>query len=131
MMVVFLIPSIPIPLFLRSMLSDILHSTFYEEHGNGDRSASLDNFTTDAIATNDVDDGVTESEQDPEEEIDQLDSDSDVPPEQLLAGTPVPHPKKASQSRSGERRRGHSLLPANQVENILQAEGMLLRYLLS
>ncbi|KAF5360916.1 hypothetical protein D9756_004799 [Leucocoprinus leucothites] len=84
--------------------------------------SSLDNFTTDVVTTNDVDDAITESEPDAEEEIDQLDSDSDVP--QPPAEVPAPNPKKSSQSRSGERRWGHSLLPASRVENILQAEGL-------
>jgi len=109
------------------MPSDILHDPLYEEHGND--NAPLDNFTTDALAVNDVDDAVTESEPDAEEEIDQLDSDSDLHQE-LPAEAPAQHSKKSSQIRSGERRRGHSLLPASRIENILQAEGMLSQHLL-
>jgi hypothetical protein len=106
--------------------SDFLAPGFREQNGNDD--SSLDNFTTDVVVTNDIDDAVTESEQDAEEEIDQLDSDSDVPPEQPPPEAPAP--KKPSQPRSsGERRQGHALLPANRVENILQAEGRQMQFL--
>jgi hypothetical protein len=97
---------------------DTLTPGSLEQSGND--NSSLDNFTTDVVVN--VDDAITESEQDAEEEIDQLDSDSDIPPEQPPAD--VPAPKKPSQARSGERRPGQTLLPAVRVENILQAEGI-------
>ncbi|KAJ3568746.1 hypothetical protein NP233_g5515 [Leucocoprinus birnbaumii] len=101
---------------------DPLASALHEQNDNDD--SSLDNFTTDVVVSNDIDDAITESEPDAEEEIDQLDSDSDVPP-QPPAEVPAPNPKKPSQSRSGERRKGQSLFPANRVENILQSEGLM------
>ncbi|KXN88169.1 hypothetical protein AN958_07628 [Leucoagaricus sp. SymC.cos] len=87
---------------------------------SGNDNSSLDNFTTDVV----VDDAITESEPDAEEEIDQLDSDSDVPPEQPPDAPAPSVPKRPSQARSGERRVGQTLLPAVRVENILQAEGL-------
>jgi hypothetical protein len=99
-----------------------------------DENSPLDNFTTD-VPLDAVDDAITESEPDAEEEIDQLDSDSDAPPEppqqqpqqeqqQQQQQPDDPAPKKPPPSRTGERRPGQTLLPAVRVENILQAEGM-------
>lgn len=104
--------------------SDILNAQHQEIAKN---TTQLDNFTTE-ILENDVEDAVTESEPDAEEEIDQLDSDSEAPPEQPQPN--VRAPKKPSSSRTSERRPGQALLPTVRIENILQAEGVQLWCLL-
>ena len=55
---------------------------------------------------------------DDEEEIDQLDSDSDQG-EQI----PVPNSAKKSRRRSGERLPGQPLLPASKLNEILKTDG--------
>lgn len=99
---------------------DVLNTQSQEIAKN---TTQLDNFTTE-ILENDVEDAVTESEPDAEEEIDQLDSDSDTPPEQPQPD--VRAPKKLSSSKTAERRPGQALLPTVRIENILQSEGVLL-----
>ncbi|KAF9454787.1 hypothetical protein P691DRAFT_199094 [Macrolepiota fuliginosa MF-IS2] len=89
---------------------------------SSDRYTPLDNFPK--VLEDDIDDAVTESEPDAEEEIDQLDSDSDTALDQQQQPD-VPAPKKPPPSRSGERRPGQTLLPTVRIENILQAEGLL------
>jgi hypothetical protein len=68
-------------------------------------------------------DSIDESEPDAEEEIDQLDSDSDAPPEQQPDSS---NHKKPTRSKAGERIPGQALIPAGRIENILQSDGMQL-----
>jgi hypothetical protein len=63
-----------------------------------------------------------EIDSEPEDEVDELDSDSDVDEQGASTST-----KKNGVGKSGgERIPGHSLLPALRLENIIQADGRLL-----
>ena len=69
-----------------------------------------------------------EPESDPEDEVDQLDSDLDEPED----GEPVPAANGAAKSKGkkvSERTPGQSLLPISKVENILDADGTCLLFL--
>jgi hypothetical protein len=53
-----------------------------------------------------------------EEDVDQLDSDSDVDDDQDASSA-----KKGSSKKEGKRIPGHTLLPASRLDSIIQADG--------
>jgi len=61
-----------------------------------------------------------------EDEVDQLDSDSDGEDSEPDASNASM--KKSGSGRGGERTPGHSVLPALRLENIIQADGMCQLY---
>ncbi|KDQ62431.1 hypothetical protein JAAARDRAFT_203570 [Jaapia argillacea MUCL 33604] len=62
--------------------------------------------------------------QEEDEDVDQLDSDTDVEQTPASGGPSSASTKKPRSRKSAERKPGHTLLPAARVENILHADGM-------